>query len=307
MRITIMGSGGVGATFGARLASAGCDVSFVARGRHLTAIREHGLRVESALGNLHLQQVQVTDDPATIGGADLVLLAVKLWDTEAAAKAIGPLVGPDTVVISLQNGVLKDELLSRALGAEAVAGGVCYIAAAIAEPGLVRHTGTMARLVFGEHSGQRSDRLARFAAACERAGIDHEISPDISRTTWEKFVFLVGMSGSTATMRAPIGRIRDNPAARAFLRDTMAEVEAVARAEGIALPPDYAANRLAFCDQLPGGMSSSMAGDLERGHRLEVPWLSGDVVARGARFGIATPCNRAVADILAVHTAGKPG
>lgn len=302
-----MGTGGVGATFGARLATAGCDVSFVARGRHAAAIREHGLRVESALGNLHLQDVQVTDHPATIGSTDLILLTVKLWDTEAAAQAIRPLVGPETVVISLQNGVLKDDLLRHALGAEAVAGGVCYIAAGIVEPGLVRHTGTMARLVFGERNGQRSERLARFAAACERAGIDHEISPDIDRTTWEKFVFLVGMSGCTAAMRAPIGRIREHPASRAFLRATMAEVEAVARAEGIALPPDYAANRLAFCDQLPSGMSSSMAGDLERGHRLEVPWLSGDVMARGERLGIATPCNRAVNDILAVHAAGKGG
>ena len=302
-----MGSGGVGATFGARLASAGCDVSFVARGRHLAAIRERGLRVESPLGNLHLRDVQATDDPATISGADLVLLSVKLWDTEAAAQAIKPLVGPDTVVISLQNGVVKDELLSRVLGSEAVAGGVCYIAAGIAEPGLVRHTGTMARLVFGERNGRRSDRLSRFAAACESAGIDHEISADIDRTTWEKFVFLVGMSGSTATMRMPIGRIRDNPNARAFLRDTMAEVEAVARAEGIALAPDYTANRLAFCDQLPPAMSSSMAGDLERGSRLEVPWLSGDVVARGARLHIPTPCNRAVTDILSVHAGGRTG
>ena len=301
-----MGTGGVGATFGARLATAGCDVSFVARGRHAAAIRERGLRVESALGNLHLQGVQVTDDPATIGGADLVLLTVKLWDTETAAQAILPLVGPETVVISLQNGVLKDDLLRRALGAEAVAGGVCYVAAGIVEPGLVRHTGTMARLVFGERNGQRSERLARFAAACERAGIDHEISPT-STAPLGKIRVPGGHVGQYGNDARPIGRIRDNPASRAFLCDTMAEVEAVARAEGIALPPDYAANRLAFCDQLPSGMSSSMAGDLERGQRLEVPWLSGDVVARGARLGIATPCNRAVTDILAVHAAGKSG
>ncbi len=304
MRITVMGTGGVGGYFGARLAQAGQDVHFVARGRQLAAIREHGLRVESPRGDLHLRDVQVTDDPASIVSTDLVIFGVKLWDTEAAAAAIRPLVGEDTAVISFQNGVVKDDILKRLLGARAVAGGVGYIAATIAEPGLIRHTGAMQKLVFGEVDRPPSERLRRFADACAAAGIDHELSPHIRRTLWEKFVFLVGLSGTTATARAPIGAIRSHPQSRAFLRDLMAEVVHVARAEGVDLPAEFAIDRLAFCDQLPATMTSSMHHDLQRGSRLEVPWLSGDVVARGQRLGVATPCNRAVFDILSVHAGG---
>ena len=304
MRITIMGTGGVGGYFGARLAHAGQDVSFVARGRQLAALREHGLRVESPLGNLHLRPVQVTDTPATICSADLVIVGVKLWDTEAAAAAIRPLVGEHTAVLSFQNGVVKDDILRRELGERAVVGGVGYIAATIAEPGVIRHTGVMHKLVFGEHDGRPSERLLRFADACAAAGIDHEISPRIRHTLWEKFVFLVGLSGTTATMRVPVGPIRSHPRSRAFLHDLMAETVQVARAEGVDLPADFADGRLAFCDGLPATMTSSMHHDLQRGGRLEVPWLSGDVVARGQRLGIATPCNRAVSDILSVHAQG---
>jgi len=307
MRITVMGTGGVGGYFGARVAHAGQDVHFVARGAHLAAIREHGLRVESPRGHLHLQGVQVTDDPASIVSTDLVIFGVKLWDTEAAAESIRPLVGEDTAVISFQNGVVKDDILKRLLGERAVAGGVGYIAATIAEPGLIRHTGAMQKLVFGEYSGQPSARLQRFAEACAAAGIDHELSPHIRRTLWEKFVFLVGLSGTTATVRTPIGPIRSHPRSRAFLHDLMDEAVQVARAEGVDLPENFAADRLAFCDQLPAAMTSSMHHDLQRGSRLEAPWLSGDVVARGQRLGIATPCNRAVFDILSVHAEGAAG
>lgn len=306
MRITIMGTGGVGGYFGGRLAQAGCDVSFVARGRHLAALREHGLRIESPLGALHLPRVKATDDPSTIDGADLILVGVKLWDTAGAVAAIKPLVGKDTAVISFQNGVVKDELMAQALGERCVAGGVCYIAATIGEPGVIRHTGTMARLVFGELDGHASDRLARFAKACADAGIDHALSPDIRRAIWEKFVFLVGLSGTTTASRVPVGVIRANPESRAFLRDTMAEVVEVGIAEGVALAENFADDRLAFADGLPPTMTSSMHHDLERGNRLEVPWLAGDVVARGQRLGVPTPCNRAIFDILSVHAAGRP-
>lgn len=304
MRIAIMGTGGVGGYFGARLAVAGQDVHFVARGAQLAAIRAHGLRVESPRGDLHLRDIKVTDTPAEIGSADLVLFGVKLWDTEAAAAAIRPLVGEHTAVMSLQNGVVKDDILRRALGERAIVGGVGYIAATIAEPGVIRHTGTMQKLVFGEYDGHASERLRRFRDACAAAGIDHELSDDIRRALWQKFVFLVGLSGSTAAARVPIGRIRSHPRSRAFLHDLMAEAVAVARAEGVALPADYADDRMAFCDQLPATMTSSMHHDLQRGGRLEVRWLSGDVVERGLRLGVATPCNRAVADLLAVHADG---
>lgn len=306
MHITIMGTGGVGGYFGARLAKAGCDVTFVARGAQLAALRERGLRIESPLGNLHLPKVQATDRPADIGKTDLVLFGVKLWDTEAAAESIKPLIGADTAVVSFQNGVVKDDILRRVLGERSVIGGVCYIAATIAEPGLIRHSGNMQKLVFGEYDGSTSARVTALRDACAAAGIDHELSGSIRRTVWEKFVFLVGLSGTTASARVPIGAIRSQPRARAFLRDTMDEVVQVARAEGVELASDFADNRLAFCDQLPATMTSSMHNDLERGGRLEVPWLSGDVVARGQRLGLATPCNRAIFDILSVHAEGRP-
>ena len=306
MRITIMGTGGVGGYFGARLAHAGADVSFVARGRQLQALREHGLRIESPLGDLHLPQVHATDDPSTLGTADLVLFGVKLWDTEAAAAQIRPIVGAHTAVVSLQNSVVKDDLLRAVLGDAAVVGGACYIAATIAEPGLIRHTGTMQKIAVGEFDGQRSERLERFAAACTAAGIDHEISADIQRTIWEKFVFLVALSGVTTTARVPIGRIRSEPRTRAFWRDVMLEVAAVARAEGVPIAEDFVDKRIAFADTLPETMTSSMHHDLDRGNRLEVPWLAGDVAARGLRLGVPTPCNRAIADLLAVHAMGAP-
>jgi 2-dehydropantoate 2-reductase len=306
MRITIMGSGGVGGYFGARLAQAGCDVTFVARGAHLAALQADGLRVHSPLGDIHIARPQVTDEPADAGSADLVLFGVKLWDTETAAARIRPLIGPQTAVISFQNGVVKDDLLRATLGDAAVAGGVCYIAATIAAPGVIRHTGTMQKLVFGEFDGLRSARLQAFAQACEAAGIGHELTDAIRRAQWEKFVFLVGLSATTTAARVPIGVIRSHPRSRALLHDLMDEVVQVARAEGVDLPADYAAQRLAFADGLPATMSASMHHDLQRGARLELPWLSGDVVARGLRLGVATPCNRAIVDLLTVHAEGAP-
>jgi len=305
MQITVMGSGGVGGYFGARLANAGHDVTFIARGKHLAAIREHGLRIRSPKGDLHLRNVRATDDPAEAGPSDLVLFGVKLWDTESAAKSIQPLLGHDTAVVSFQNGVAKDDILTQVLGARHILGGVCYIAATIAEPGIIQHSGAMQKLVFGEYGGERSDRTARFHDACVDAGIDVELSSDIRKAIWQKFVFLVGLSGSTTTVRTPIGPIRQLARSRKFLHGLMNEVVQVARAQGVDLPADYADDRLAFCDQVPATMTSSMHHDLERGSRLEVQWLSGDVVARGERVGIPTPHNNAVLDILSVHAEGK--
>jgi 2-dehydropantoate 2-reductase len=306
MRIAVMGTGGVGGYFGARLARAGHEVAFVARGRQLTALRSHGLRVESPLGDIHLPDVTVTDRPDDIGPVDLVMLTVKLWDTVEAAEAIRPLLGPETAVVSFQNGVVKDDLLRDALGAGHVIGGVTYIAATIAEPGLIRHSGTLQRLVFGEFGGSLSPRVAQFRDACADSGIDAEVSDQIERAVWEKFVFLVGLSGTTSLARSPIGPIRANPRSRAFLHDVMAETVAVALAQGVPLPPDYAGKQLAFTDTVPASMTSSMHHDLERGNRLEVAWLSGDVVERGTRLGVPTPANRAIFDILSLYSEGRP-
>ena len=307
MRIAVMGTGGVGGYFGARLAQAGHEVAFVARGRQLQALRASGLRVESPLGDVHLRKVEVTDEPTEIGAVDLVLFTVKLWDTLEAAGAIKPLLGAETAVVSFQNGVVKDDILRDALGAEHVIGGVTYIAATIAEPGLIRHSGSLQKLVFGEYDGSLSPRVRQFHDACTDSGIDAEISDRIEQTIWEKFVFLVGLSGTTSLARTPIGPIRSHPRSRAFLHDVMEEVVQVALAQGVPLPADYADERLAFADQVPAGMTSSMHHDLERGNRLEVDWLSGDVVERGARLGVATPCNRAISDILSVHSEGRAG
>lgn len=305
MRIAVMGSGGVGGYFGARLAMSGFDVSFIARGAHLAALRQNGLRVLSADGNLELAAVVATDDPHDVGLVDLVLFGVKLWDTESAARQLAPMMGSRTAVVSFQNGVSKDDTLRAVLGDRAVMGGVCYIAASIAEPGVIRHAGTMQRLVFGEHDGHASTRALAFLAACHAAGINAEISTDIRLAIWEKFVFLVGFSGCTSAIGSAIGPIRKHPQTRALLLDAMREVVAVGRAEGVSLDAQFADQRLAFCDTLPAEMSSSMHHDLQRGSRLELEWLSGEVVRRGAIAGVPTPVNRALNDVLALRSQGR--
>jgi 2-dehydropantoate 2-reductase len=306
MRIAVIGSGGVGGFYGGRLAHAGYDVSFVARGRHLAAMREHGLTVENdPQGDIRLPQVAATDDPATIGAVDVVLIAVKLWDTETAALAARPLVTPRTAVISLQNGVTKDDILCRTFPPSAVMGGVVYVATHIARPGVIRQIGTMQRCVIGEYDGERSERAERLVEAMRSAGIQAEVSSDIRRSIWEKYVFLVGLSGTTATMRSTLGPIRGNPQTSAFLLDLMKETVAVGRASGVDLPADYAEQRAAFAHSLPADMTSSMHHDLERGNRLEVEWLSGVVVQLGQQLGVPTPANRAVRDILALHACGR--
>ena len=305
MRVLVMGTGGIGGYFGARLAQAGHDVTFVARGRQLDALRTKGLRVESPRGDVHLPHVTATDSPGDAGDVDIVLFGVKLWDTVEAAEALKPLMRGDTAVVSFQNGVGKDEVLREVLGDEHVIGGVAYIAATVASPGVIRHSGSMARLIFGEYDSPSSPRTEAFLKACVSAAIDAEISPTIERAIWEKFVFLVGLSGTTSLARDAIGPIRSNETARAFLHDVMDEVVRVARAEGVDLDPAFARDRLAFADTIPATMRSSMQNDLEQGNRLEVEWLSGDVVARGQRLSVPTPCNRAIHAMLAPHSAGK--
>jgi 2-dehydropantoate 2-reductase len=308
VRIVAMGSGGIGGFFGGMLAAAGgCRVGFVARGAHLAALREHGLTIERDGGRepIRLEQVEAAEDPSAFGQADLVLVAVKLWDTEAAVEAIRPVVRPETAVLSLQNGVTKDDVLVRAFGERAVLGGVAYVATRVARPGVIAQTGPMQRVVFGAYTGGRSRRAERLLAAAQRAGLDAEVSQDIRRVIWEKFVFLAGLSGTTATMRQPIGPIRSNRLSRSFLQDVMREVVAVAQAEGVALTDVDVERAMARADAVSPEMTSSMHHDLERGNPLEAPWLCGAVVDIGARHGIPTPCNRAIRDILSVHAKGS--
>ena len=303
MRIAVMGSGGVGGYFGGRLAHGGADVHFVARGKHLAAMRREGLRIEGA-EPIHIKHVNATDDPQQIGVADMVLLCVKLWDTEDALDQIKPMVGPSTTVISLQNGVLKDQYLRAAFDERQLMGGVGYVATTIEAPGVIRQTGPMQRLLFGEFDGSRSARAESFLSACLAGGINAELSSDIVREIWQKYVFLVALSGTTTTIRKPIGPIRSNPQTRAFLHDVMREVVEVARAHGAAVPADYAQVRLQLADEVSPEMTSSMHHDLQRGNRLEVGWLSGGVVKLGQEKGVPTPLNRAIADILALHADG---
>src|SRR5258706_1220719 len=214
MKIAIMGSGGVGGYFGARLAAGGADVHCVARGAHLDAMRSQGLAIEGGPAPLHLPHVQATNDPSSIGVADFVLMAVKLWDTTAAIEQVTPIVGPHTTVISFQNGVLKDRYLIEAFGASGIMGGVGYLATTIDRPGVIRQTGPLERLLFGELDGKTSDRGQRLLEAWLKGGSAAQISPDIRREIWQKYVFLVGLSGTTTTIRRPIGPIRENAQTR---------------------------------------------------------------------------------------------
>lgn len=307
MKIVMMGSGGVGGYFGARLALSGADVWFVARGAHGRAMREHGLFLDTPQGLVHAPTVKVVEQACDAGVADFVLLSVKLWDTEEALRQIAPIVGPHSCVISLQNGVHKEELLRQAFAPAQLMGGVAYVATRIDAPGTIKQTGAMQRLQFGEYDGQRSTRAQALLAACVKGGINAEIPADIRRAIWEKYVFLAALSGATTSMRQTIGPIRANPQTRAFFLDLMREVVAVARASGVDLAEDYAEQRLKLADGQDPGMTSSMHHDLQAGNRLELRWLSGGVAELGAKLGVATPLHRAVFDILAPYAQGSTG
>lgn len=305
MRIAVMGTGGVGGYFGGRLAASGEDVTFIARGAHLRAMQERGVRITSALGDATVAPCQASDDPGTIGPVDLVLFTVKLYDTEAAAEAIRPLIGPETGVVTFQNGITGPEVLAARLGAEHVLGGVAKIAAVIAEPGVIRHTGTMAELVFGELDGSRSRRVAALSAALEAGGVQHAVSDDIRRDIWDKMVFLSTFAGLTSLIRLPIGPIREDADTRRLLHDGLAEALAVARAADIDLPEDLADDILGRIDRLPFEMKSSMQQDLEGGRRLELAWLSGTIARMGRDLGVATPTHALIATALKLHAEGR--
>ena len=301
MKILVMGSGGVGGYFGARLALGGAEVTFVARGAHAEALRASGLLLETPAGPLHTDKIRVIERAAEAEPPDVALLAVKLWDTEIAIEQIRPVIAPHTTVISLQNGVLKENMLAKAFAREQLMGGVVYVATRIERPGVIKQTGPMQRMQFGEYDGQPSARADELLKACLRGGINAEIVDDIRRVLWEKYVFLAGLSAATTTIRKPIGPIRSHAQTRAFFLDLMREVVAVGRAHGVKLPADYAERRLKLADDVDPAMTSSMHHDLDHGNRLEVRWLSGGVVELGAQVGVATPLHRAVYDILVLH------
>ena len=304
MKIVVVGAGGVGGYFGARLAAAGADVHFLARGAHLAAMRSRGLRIESPKGDLHLPQVAATDDPADVGPSDVVLFTVKLYDVDAALGLLPPLLGPDAVVIPLQNGVEAVSRLSGAVGAAHTAGGTTYITAVIAEPGVIRHT-VMDSLFFGEIDGRRSTRLERLLDACQHAGFRATLSDDINVDIWTKFVRLSVFSGITTVARSAIGPIVSDPDLFALLKDALHEAYAVARANRIAVPPALIQDVDRAYTMMSPDAKSSMLHDLERGRRLELPWLSGAVVRLGQELGVPTPTHRFIATVLKPFVNGR--
>jgi 2-dehydropantoate 2-reductase len=306
MRIAVIGAGGVGGAFGAALAKGGADVTFLARGAHLKAMREHGLKVLGPRGDIHLQPTKATDDPAAIGEVDIVVFCVKLWDVESAGAAIRPIVGKGTAVIPLQNGIDASERLIPILGKDAVMGGVAQISATIAEPGVIRQTGTFMRLVFGELDGRPSARGAAFHAACQAGGFDSTNTNEILVALWEKFVLLATNSSVVSLTRLPFGKLREDPEVFALFEKAIPEVAAVGRARGVKLAPDLEERLLKATRGFPPEMMPSMAVDLLRGNKLELPWLGGKVVSLGRELGVPTPTYDVMYAALKPYANGKP-
>ena len=306
MRIAVVGTGGIGGPYGASLAKAGADVTFVARGAHLAAIRENGLRIEGDRGETHIQSAQATDKIAEIATVDIVLCCVKLWDLEAVAEQIRAVIGPQTAVIPLQNGIDAAERLSTILGKEAVMGGMAFVTGAIVAPGVIRQTGTYQRMTFGEFDGRISERGRRLRDFCEAAGFEGVLSPDIMVPVWEKFILLVPLSGLNALTRLPLGKWRDDPDLLALYVEALRETVSVGVAEGVRLPSDIVDRTLTQMRSMPPHHTTSMGNDLNRGNRLELPWFAGKVVELGRRHGIKTPVNGFIYAALKPYVHGAP-
>ncbi len=307
MRIAVIGAGGVGGGFGAALAKAGADVTFVARGKHLDAMLTRGLLVKGGRGETHLVPTKATNDPSQIGKVDVVLFCVKLWDVESAGAEIKPLIGQHTAVIPLQNGIDAADRLIPILGREAVMGGVAQISASITEPGVITQVGTFMRMIFGELYGKHSQRGEEFLALCLKAGFDATLSETILTELWMKFIVLATNASFTALTRLPTGKLRDEPDIRPFYIAAFKEVIEVGRASGIALPTDALERTVDFIDHAPPAMKASMALDLERGNRLELPWLGGKVVELGKALQVPTPVHGMLYALLKPYVMGTPG
>jgi 2-dehydropantoate 2-reductase len=306
MRIAVVGAGGVGGGYGAALAKAGADVIFIARGAHLAAMKSEGLKVQGGRGETHLVPTRATEDPASIGKVDIVLFCVKLWDVESAGQKIRPLIGPDTAVIPLQNGIDAAERLIPILGPDAVMGGVAQISASIVRPGLIQQVGSFMRMIFGELDGKRRKRAEDFLALCLKAGFDATLSEQIQTELWMKFILLASNASIMALARQPIGRLRDDPDLRPIFIAAYRETIDVGRARGVALPVDALEKILDFTGHAPPAMKPSMALDLERGNRLELPWLGGKVVELGLKLGVPTPTHSMMYAMLKPYIMGSP-
>ena len=301
----IMGSGGMGGYIGAKLTQAGYEVSFIARGAHLEAMKNNGLKIEGPDEAFVIDPIQATSDPRDIGPVDFVIFCVKLWDTEAAGEQCRDLVGPDTAVLSMQNGVDPEPVLSGILGREHVMGAVSEIGANIIEPGFVRRFTPFAIIRFGEFDQIRSARSIQFSEAITAAKFEADYVDSINLTIWDKFLWLVGASALNCVTRQPFGPVREDPDTRALLRQIMEEVMSVANAKGISLTNENIEARLDYIDSLPGEAKVSMALDLERGNRLELPWLSGAVARMGQELSIPTPANSVIYAALKHYIMGS--
>jgi 2-dehydropantoate 2-reductase len=306
MRIAVIGTGGIGGPYGASLAKAGADVTFVARGAHLAEMRENGLRIEGDRGETHIRPAQVTDDISSIGTVDVILFCVKLWDVEPAAEQLRAIIGPQTAVIPLQNGIDAAERLIRILGAEAVMGGMAFVTGTIVAPGVIRQTGSYQRMTFGELDGRISERGQRVRDLCEAAGFEGVLSSDIMVPVWQKFILLVPLSGLNALTRLPLGEWRRDPDLLALYETALRETVAVGLAEGVRLPPDSIDQTLTTMRSMPAHHTTSMGNDLLRGNRLELPWFAGKVVELGRRHGIPTPVNGFIYAALKPYVNGAP-
>src|SRR6201991_1074222 len=306
MRIAVVGAGGVGGGFGAALAKAGADVTFIARGAHLAAMKSAGLKVLGPRGDTHLVPTRATDNPAEVGAVDVVLFCVKLWDVESAGEAIKPLVGPDTAVIPVQNGIDAAERLTPILGSNAVMGGVAQISASITAPGVIQQVGTFMRMIFGELDGKRSKRGEDLLALCLKAGFDATLSEQILTDLWMKFILLATNASITAATRQPIGKLRDDPDIRPMFMAAYQENIDVGRPKGIPLPANPLDKVVEFNAHAPPTMKASMALDLDRGNRLELPWLGGKVVQLGRELGVPTPTHTTLYAMLKPYIMGTP-
>ena len=294
MKIAVFGTGALGGYFGARLLQGGHDVMFIARGAQLEALLQDGLKVESALGDVHIKPVRATANPAELEPVDIVLFLVKLYDTDAAATALKPLLGPGTAVVSFQNGIDGWQRIGAAIGHQHVLGGVAYIFADVRAPGVIRHNGSLARLVFGEFDGQKTARAEALEQALILAGVDAQLVDNIPVRIWEKFVLLSAISGVTTLTRLPIGRVLEDSQCAQLFRDALDETAHIGLAQCPDLADDIAQRQFEFARSLPVGMRASMLHDLEHGRRLELEDLSGAVVRLGTALGIATPAHAAI-------------
>lgn len=298
MRIAVFGTGGVGGYFGGRLARTGEDVHFIARGEHLRAIQTDGLRVDSILGDFIVEPAKASDDPSQVGEVDVVILGVKAWDVPNAAQAMRPMVGNQTFVVPLENGVDAPEQLASVLGKEHVMGGLCQISAFIAGPGHIRHVGIEPFVAFGELDGRPSQRAEGLLQVLEAAGVKAAIPPDIQVSMWEKFLFIATVSGLGAVTRAPADIYRSLPETRQMLIAAFEEIVALARARGVMLPEDTVEKRLAFVDNLPDGLLASMQRDILEGKPSELSSQNGAVVRMGAELGVPTPVHAFIYNCL---------